>query len=33
MSFGGYDKDMLKDCSEDDGCGVHWYDLTGKSWW
>jgi len=33
MSFGGYDKEMLKDCSTDDGCGMHWYDLTGKNWW
>lgn len=24
---------MLKDCSESDGCGVHWYALTGKNWW
>ncbi|CDW83707.1 eukaryotic aspartyl protease family protein [Stylonychia lemnae] len=33
MSFGGYDKEMLKSCSDNDGCGVHWYDLTGKNWW
>jgi hypothetical protein len=24
---------MLKDCSESEGCGVHWYSLTGKNWW
>lgn len=33
MTFGGYDQEMLKDCSDEDGCGVHWYPLTGKNWW
>lgn len=33
MSFGGYDKSYIKNGSEAEGFGVHWYPLIGKNWW
>lgn len=33
MTFGGYDETMLKQGSEADGYGIHWYPLTNTIWW
>lgn len=33
MTFGDYDSSIIKGGSEDDGYGVHWYGLSGTTWW
>ena len=33
MVFGGYDNTLIKEGDSGNGYGIHWYPLTGKTWW